>query len=279
MKMMAFNNARSLSLQALADLMTQAFSNYVAGRLTFDVEAFAEWLWREDAHLNLSQIAYIDQKAVGLAMMARRGNVSRLAAMGVAPDMQNQGIGKALFRHILNQARTRGDRKVVLECFEQNESGMRLYRGADFHTVRRLYGYRCDHLLARQSPWIEEVESAEVARQVELHGLADLPWQATGNALLKYGPPCAGFRLEQACTLLSDPRQPIVTIHALVVEKQAQGSGQARALLAGLAAKFPGKIWHVRTICPEEIGAAVFEKIGFRREPLHQVQMHKVLSP
>jgi predicted GNAT family acetyltransferase len=63
-----------------------------------------------------------------------------------------------------------------------------------------------------------------------------------------------------------------VAIRTTVVELEARRQGQAARLLRAVMAEHPGKAWIVPALCPAEIGG-VFEKVGFEREDLSQLQM------
>src|ERR1700740_2834928 len=88
-----------------------------------------------------SKIYYSKGAPAAVAMIARRGWTSRLAAMAVAPHFRGRGLGKNVLKVGLEDAGLRKDRTMILEVFEQNPAAVSLYTGPGFRPVRRLLGY------------------------------------------------------------------------------------------------------------------------------------------
>jgi predicted GNAT family acetyltransferase len=63
----------------------------------------------------------------------------------------------------------------------------------------------------------------------------------------------------------------------IVVKPESRGQGQASRLVRALMFQFPGKKWNVAAVCPEELGG-LFERMGFARESLSQLQMEASLA-
>jgi N-acetylglutamate synthase-like GNAT family acetyltransferase len=105
-----------------------------------------------------------------------------------------------------------------------------------------------------------------------MYGLPDLPWQISGESLAQAGPPGKAYQMGSAYAAISDPERSHVAIRTIVVESEARQQGQATQLLRAVMAQYPGKTWIVPALCPAEIGG-VFEKVGFEREDLSQLQM------
>ena len=91
-----FAKASDLDLPALANLFNDAFQGYVGGEVQFNATSLAHFLALEAIDLSLSDIAFQNDQPAALALIARLGWTSRLAAMGVAKSAQGQGIGKSL---------------------------------------------------------------------------------------------------------------------------------------------------------------------------------------
>jgi len=58
-----------------------------------------------------------------------------IASLVVEPARFRQGLGRALVRHVLELAATRGDRPVRVSTATANEPASKLYRGLGFETV------------------------------------------------------------------------------------------------------------------------------------------------
>ena len=102
---------------------------------------------------------------------------------------------------LIDEARARGERAMVLEVIQQNEPAVRLYTKCGFRTVRRLVGYVAspphdgDSRRAEQAALVE-IDVRELARQVSVRparpALAD-----PGESLAQMGPPNVAYRLER----------------------------------------------------------------------------------
>jgi ribosomal protein S18 acetylase RimI-like enzyme len=228
---------------------------------------------QESIDLLCSQVALRDGQAAGVALIARRGWTSRLAAMAVSPSARNTGIGSWLMSQLIEQARARGERAMVLEVIEGNEPAVHLYRRAGFETVRRLVSYDTGPTTGIAGPVPgTEMDLRELAGWVSVYGLTDLPWQISGESLAQLGPPNVAFRWNGAAIALSNPEADTIAVRSLLVLPEARGQGRAGALLRATVDRYPGKTWRVPPLCPEEMGG-LFERVGFARDSLSQLQM------
>jgi hypothetical protein len=184
----------------------------------------------------------------------------------------------------VGEAKTRGDRTMVLEVIEQNAAAVELYRACGFKEIRRLIGFAgppaASFSISRD---LLEVDPREVAAAVTNYGLPNLPWQLSGETLAQLAPPNVAYRLDDAWITLSDPAQSVVTIRGLIAMPNAVGDGtppccnREAALLRAVMAKHPGKDeWRFSAVWPEEL-AAVIAPAGLPRSPFTQWQMHRAL--
>ncbi len=266
----------------LIETFNRAFEGYVGGDIRLDAVSFAHFLVRQGVDLALSPVAIADGKVRALALMARRGDASRLAAMAVEPAAQGRGVGRALVQHVLDEARGRGDRRVELEVIGDNPAGVRLYRGAGFTTLQRLVSLEADawsgaEVGPEELAALESVDPYEVARVVATHGEAPLPWQLDAPSLATLGSPVRGVRLGPAWALLSPVARGSVTLLALVVAGPARGRGHGRRLLRAVRARDREARWSVPALFPERM-TPFFEGEGFRRGELWQWHMTRALD-
>lgn len=76
-------------------------------------------------------------RLVGTGCLIREAEgVSRIVRMSVHPDYRRRGIGRSLVAALVNLARERGDRKVVLETNRTWEDARGLYLRAGFTICR-----------------------------------------------------------------------------------------------------------------------------------------------
>lgn len=267
----------------LVDLMTRSFEGYFVPINITDA-VLHTMIRRDGIDLTASRVMMKDDEPVGIAFIARRGWTSRLAAMGITTNARNNGIGTWTMEQLLADAKSRGEKEMLLEVIEQNTAGVKLYEKAGFKKIRRLVGYKLDTTSVpvagdvglNGQKEIEEIDIRDLARQVTYHGMKDLPWQLSGVTIMQHTPPSRAFRLNDAYCLLSNPESMDIAISSLLVKSRSRGAGLSVVLMRTLFAKFPGKVWHVSPIYPEEMGF-IFEHVGMERETLSQWQMSRAL--
>ena len=258
-------------LDRTAELASQGFADYWVP-LTLSGASLLAMTRQDSVDLAASRIMLDQDRPVGVALIARRGWTSRLAAMAVIPEARGQGVGAACVLHLLAEARARGERAMTLEVIEQNARAADLYGRCGFRMVRRLVGYAgCPPITASASV-LEEADIREVAGALIAHGPPDLPWQLSGETLAQAGPPGVAYRGDAAWIALTDPAAPTVTIRAVVTAPHARRRGAASALVRAVMARHPGRQWRIPAIWPEALGT-LWEGVGLQRERLSQWQM------
>ena len=259
----------------LADLMTRSFEGYFVP-INITETVMHTMIRRDGIDLTASRVLMKDDEPVGIAFIARRGWTSRLAAMGITSHARSGGVGTWAMEQLLEEAKSRGDKEMLLEVIEQNTAGVKLYEKVGFTKIRRLVGYKLENPQAESEVDIEEIDIRELARTVTYHGLKDLPWQLSGTTIMQYTPPARAFRLNDAYCLISNPEATDIAIHSVLVKARSRGAGLSAVLMRALFTRFPGKVWHVSPIYPEELGF-IFEHVGMTRESLSQWQMSRTL--
>ncbi len=267
--------ASEYSISFLADLMTRGFEGYfVPIHITEPV--MLTMLRRDGIDLSSSRVLVKDEEPIGIGFIARRGWTSRLAAMGIVSNSRSGGAGKWAMQNLIEEAKARGEKEMVLEVIEQNTAGVKLYEKVGFKKIRRLVGYKLENPQADSAHDLEEIDIRDLARQVTYHGIKDLPWQLSGTTIMQHTPPSRAFRLNDAYCLISNPDATDISISSVLVKARSRGAGLSGVLLRSLFAKYPNKIWHVSPIYPEEMGF-IFEQVGMMPETLSQWQMSLTL--
>ncbi len=262
-------------LVPVADVMARAFADYFV-KIVATRAVLLQMARGDSVDLSLSRVAMVDGVAVGAALIARRGWTSRLAGMALVPEGRRRGVGRALVQQLLDDARGRGDRAMVLEVIEQNTAAVKLYEACGFARVRRLVGYAGSATLdSAAAGGLREVDVRDVGAAVMQHGRADLPWQISGETIAQAGPPVVGYGLDGAWIALGNIASSPVTIRTLVAESGK--AEKASRLLRAVMAKYPGKEWRISALWPEE-DAGVFEAVaGLKRIDLAQWQMMRMI--
>jgi GNAT superfamily N-acetyltransferase len=269
--------ASDYPLPDLIRLLNRGFEDYFVS-IQFNATTFSNMLRKDGIDLAESRVLSVDRQPCGIALIARRSSLStsRLAAMGIAKEARGKGAGSWFMEELIQEARQRGDREMVLEVIEQNEPAVRLYRSCGFETVRRLIGLTVKDPIGNAKNTLYELELQKMGQLISQHALPDLPWQLSGESIAQMIPPARAYRKEQAYIVISNPEAEHVVIWSLLVEKEARGHGLGADMLKTVFANHSAKTWHVPALLPEELGK-VFERAGFAKEDLSQWQMRLAL--
>ena len=272
-----FPSFLEFGLDATADILTRAFDDYFV-RIPFTRLMLLNLVRADSVDLTVSRVFVRDGAAVGAAWIARRGWTCRLAGMGVVPEARRTGVGGAAVLQLLDEAKTRGERTMVLEVIEQNNAAVELYRAHGLDIIRRLIGFAGPRpSISSASGDLVQVDLREVAEAVIRHGAPDLPWQLSGETIAQLTPPAVGYRMDDAWLAITDPTRPAVVVRALIAQRDAQGRGRELALLRAVMAKYPEVTgWQFHPIWPEELSDLI-SPIGFARSSLAQWQMKRLL--
>ena len=265
----------------LVRFLNHGFEGYLIP-IHFEPPQFLTMLRKDNVDLTASRVLLADDKPSGIALIARRGWTSRLAAMGITREMRGKKAGSWFMEKLAHEARERSDREMVLEVIEQNEPAVRLYQKYGFQSVRRLIGFirsaKSENRATRVevSSSLEEIDLREMGRLILHHGLSDLPWQLSGETIALLTPPARAYKCGRAYITISNPEVEHVVIWSLFVEPEARGEGLAVDMLKQIMTKHEEKIWHVPAMWPEEF-EKTYERAGFQREELSQWQMRLIL--
>lgn len=77
----------------------------------------------------------------GFILLQQAGDSADIIELCVCPTMQKKGIGRQLLERGLEQARSRGIKRVILEVASTNKIALSLYRSCGFTLVGRRPGY------------------------------------------------------------------------------------------------------------------------------------------
>jgi len=271
----------NLELQSVLDfglsqtsgILNLGFSDYLVP-IQFDLPSFHTMLRTSHIDVALSKVVFQNGKAVGVALISRRGWSSRLAGMSLIPSARGQKIGYWLMEQLITEAKSRGDRRMELEVIEQNEPAVRLYEKVGFSKIRRLLGY-IQEAPEGEKDEIIEIDIQQMADLVNYCGLTNLPWQVSGESIALMGPPNRAFQLGAASAVITDPDADTIAIRSLLTLPASRKEGCASQLLQALFFTFPNKAWSVPAIFPEEMGV-FFEAQGFILQELSQFQMEMI---
>lgn len=269
--------ASNYTLPDLVELLNRSFENYLVP-IQFNISQFITLLRKDSIDLDSSRVLLINDEPSGIALIARRGWTSRLAAMGIVQQSRGKGAGSWFMEKLIQESRQRNDHEMVLEVIEQNESAVQLYQKSEFQIIRRLIGFICKSPIKDGTSSLQEIDLREAGRLISLHGLADLPWQLSGETIAHLNPPARSYCKGQAYAVISNPEAEHIIIWSLLVQPDARGNELGLDMLKSLFATHIEKTWHIPAILPEELGS-IYEKAGFEKEKLSQWQMRLPLIP
>ena len=258
-----------------AAALTRAFEGYLVP-IRMSPQVFERRFRGEDLDPFASRVYSRSGLPVGVLLVARRGRTSRIAAMGVAPELRGQGMGRRIMGEAIDDARSRGDRAVLLEVIEQNTAALRLYESLGFRTQRRLVGYRRDAGAATPATAdvLADLDPLDFARLAAREGEPDLPWMLAPETLSAAASPARAYHLEhRAYALVGDPAMEPLALTALLVPREHRRQGWGTRLVRALAAAFPGRVWSFTVVIPEDMAPGFFEKLGWERHKLSQLEM------
>ena len=264
-------------LPDLVKLLNLGFENYLVP-IQFSLSQFLTMVRKDSIDLTSSCILLADGEPSGVALIARRGWTSRLAAMGISQQMRGKGAGSWFMEKLIDEALERGDHEMVLEVIEQNDAAVRLYQKYGFQTMRRLVGFTRTDGMETSTADLQEIDLRTAGSLISQHGSPDLPWQLSAETIAHLNPPARAYRKGQSYAVISNPDAEQVVIWSLLVEKDARGNELGVEMLNSIATKHAGKTWRVPAILPEELGKT-YEKAGFEKEHLSQWQMSLTLIP
>lgn len=263
-------SAIHVPLDRLAEGFGACFSEYMVP-IASDIHSFEQRVRHDHIHLTDSHVVLRDGRLVALALVARRGDLSRMAALGVVPPLRRSGLGRALTQRLLEEARSRGDRAMHLEVIEQNTPAVALYADMGFQVRRRLVGWAGTP--PEQPAPLEPIPLPTALAALLQHGEPGLPWQLAPETLAGHTAPTQAWRLGEAVAVVTSTSPQEVVLRALVVPEAQRRRGVGSRLLRALAAHLPGRRLRVLATLPEELGSGFLAANGLQRQALTQLEM------
>lgn len=86
-------------------------------------------------------VVVADDDPVGYAILRVTGELGEVQRLGVVPGWRRRGIARTLVERLIEEARRRGCREVLLEVATSNAGAIALYEGVGFVSIGRRPGY------------------------------------------------------------------------------------------------------------------------------------------
>jgi ribosomal protein S18 acetylase RimI-like enzyme len=178
---MKLEPASRYSQSELAEIFTAGYEGYFTP-FVLDEAGFRFMSTTFDDDLDASRIAVVGGEAAGICKLAIRGERGWVGGMGVAPPHRGKGIGEALMRTVLEEARARGLREVWLEVLFPNEPAIRLYEKLDFERVRVLEVWTLDGFDSREEGAVP-VPLEQAQERIRRDRREREPWQRADESV------------------------------------------------------------------------------------------------
>jgi hypothetical protein len=242
------------------------------------MEGWRVFVRRQGIDLAQSKVALRGDVVIAFATITPRLlQRTRIAVMGARPEARGSGAAARLLDDAIAASAARRDRWIELEAFQQNERAVRLYRSRGFEADDELHGFIAQpgHGLTADEP-AEEISreaAAAWACAFDQENIAQVPWQAGGEAILVAPIAPRAFRLGGAQIVLVEADANTVMVTSLL-DRDA-GQRDALRLLAALRQRYPNHLLRAPQIHRANAAARAFVAAGWERQPLHQLFMRR----
>jgi ribosomal protein S18 acetylase RimI-like enzyme len=129
--MLTTRQATDVDLRFLSDVFLRAMQAHIAAARGYWDEEKERLQFHEQLRLRDTQIIVHDGIDVGFFMTTESGADTELHTICIAPEYQRRGIGSAITRQIISDARAQR-RGVVLSVLKANTSARSLYERLGF---------------------------------------------------------------------------------------------------------------------------------------------------
>jgi ribosomal protein S18 acetylase RimI-like enzyme len=214
--------------------------------------------------------------------------------MGVVPEHRRLGVGRALLRGVIDAARARGARTLLLEVRARNAPARVLYEAHGFEPRRRLVGFTVAGAPLRSRQMgrahlhpigAHEALALFAACTAQEMAEATPPWQLDAPSLARLGPSTRMYAVVAAGTaraagylVLGQGSSVAGLVHlGIVPARRRQGLGTA-ALAAALREHPAVENLEVPPLVPAASPLAPFlQALGAVRDPDEQIEMELAL--
>jgi GNAT superfamily N-acetyltransferase len=263
-------------LTELAALFTRVFAGYLVP-VHVTAEALASRIRIEHIDLDASRVVVASDRVtpLALALIARRGRDCRLAVFGVIEAARGQGLGLRAMAGLIEEARARGDHRMLLEVFDANTAGVGLYERLGFRTARGLIGWD-GPLTATPDLALREVDPSALGHALARHGdpaEPPLPWQLRAECFIAMAAPFRTFTIDERAFATVLVRGPALHVCGLFTRPDARRAHLATRLVRAIAAETGCARGAVPPLVPAAVARGCFDALGLQRSPLAQREM------
>ncbi|SNQ41244.1 ribosomal-protein-alanine N-acetyltransferase [Klebsiella quasipneumoniae] len=259
--------ATQFSSVQLTDILNACFEAYLVP-VTQSVEGFVQRFSAEGMSLIDSRVWLAGDETAAFAIVARRGNMARLAAFALRPAWRGKGLGRKLMQELLTFLQQQEIETVSLEVIRDNHAAVALYQSLGFTRRYGLCGYLSAEPLAAAPGVLQPYPILALLRRAVEESNSQLPWLM--DPLTFATLPCRVVTLEQRAFAVLSTSGSRPVLQFLWVEPAARRQGLAHALLMALAQQFPGI---GTSVTVPETFTPLFAAAGYAPLSLQQYEM------
>lgn len=259
--------ATQFSSVQLTDILNACFEAYLVP-VTQSVEGFVQCFSAEGMSLIDSRVWLAGDEPAAIAIVARRGNMARLAAFALRPAWRGKGLGRKLMQELLTFLQQQEIETVSLEVIRDNHAAVALYQSLGFTRRYGLCGYLSAEPLAAAPGVLQPYPILALLRRAVEESNSQLPWLM--DPLTFATLPCRVVTLEQRAFAVLSTSGSRPVLQFLWVEPAARRQGLAQALLMALALQFPGI---GTSVTVPETFTPLFAAAGYAPLSLQQYEM------
>ncbi|CAM3117446.1 GNAT family N-acetyltransferase [Klebsiella quasipneumoniae] len=259
--------ATQFSSVQLTDILNACFEAYLVP-VTQSVEGFVQRFSAEGMSLIDSRVWLAGDEPAAIAIVARRGNMARLAAFALRPAWRGKGLGRKLMQELLTFLQQQEIEMVSLEVIRDNHAAVALYQSLGFTRRYGLCGYLSAEPLAAAPGALQPYPILALLRRAVEESNSQLPWLM--DPLTFATLPCRVVTLEQRAFAVLSTSGSRPVLQFLWVEPAARRQGLAQALLMALAQQFPGI---GTSVTVPETFTPLFAAAGYAPLSLQQYEM------
>ncbi|MBC5089557.1 GNAT family N-acetyltransferase [Klebsiella quasipneumoniae] len=259
--------ATQFSSVQLTDILNACFEAYMVP-VTQSVEGFVQRFSAEGMSLIDSRVWLAGDEPAAIAIVARRGNMARLAAFALRPAWRGKGLGRKLMQELLTFLQQQEIETVSLEVIRDNHAAVALYQSLGFTRRYGLCGYLSAEPLAAAPGVLQPYPILALLRRAVEESNSQLPWLM--DPLTFATLPYRVVTLEQRAFAVLSTSGSRPVLQFLWVEPAARRQGLAQALLMALAQQFPGI---GTSVTVPETFTPLFAAAGYAPLSLQQYEM------
>ena len=262
----------TIPFQSVLDYLNRGFENYLVP-LSFTQPLLTSLIRADAIDFNTSQVVQVGGEPAGIVLIATRGWKTRLAAFGIFSEWRGKGVGAWFTQQLVEQARQRNERQMVLEVLTENHAAIHLYRQAGFQETRRLVGFAGTQMVGEVCAEVEECDPNLAARLL-LATNCDLPWQVSAETLLQAGSYLRALRLGQSLVFCHSFGENDALIRGLYFSNPEE----AQRLLRHAFTLYPERTWRMAPHFPEAMVLPLMTDLGMIMRPEAQFEMRLALQ-